>query len=79
MYVKIRNIGNSSDSEYEYVEENGVNVVELMLGLPYTCNLLKLSNGKNPIEPKNENFVARTYTFDVTRSDEIFDLLVPDG
>lgn len=40
---------------------------------------MKLSNGKNLVEPKNENFVARTYTFDVTKYDEIFDLLLVDG
>lgn len=42
--------------------------------------ILKSSNGKNLVEPnKNENFVAKTYTFDITKCDEIFDLLVIDG
>ncbi|XP_045831592.1 uncharacterized protein LOC123922985 [Trifolium pratense] len=37
------------------------------------------SNGKNPVEPKNDKFVAKTYSFDITKCDEIFDLLVADG
>ncbi|XP_050909477.1 uncharacterized protein LOC127123288 [Lathyrus oleraceus] len=78
-YVKVDNIENSSDSEYEYVEENKFNMDELNPDPPYTCKLLKPSNVKNPIEPKNEKFVARTSTFDVTKCDEIFDLLVVDG
>lgn len=77
-YVEMENIGNSSDSEYEYVEENEVNRAELKSRSPYTYKLLKPSNRKNPVEPKNENLSSRTYTFDVTKSDEIFDLLVID-
>lgn len=78
-YVEVDNVENSSDSEYEYVEENKVNMVELKPGPPYTCKLLKPSNGKNPVEPKNGKFVARTYTFDVTKCDEIFYMLVANG
>lgn len=77
-HVEVDNIGNLSDSEYEYVEENEVNVSELKPGPPYTYKLLKLSNGKNPVEPKNGFFFARTYTFDVTKCDKIFNLLVVD-
>jgi len=40
---------------------------------------LKPSNGNNPEEPKNDNFVSKTYTFDVTKCDEIFDPLVKEG
>lgn len=78
-YVEVDNQGNSSDSEYEYVEENEVNMAKLKPGSPYTYNLLKPSNGKNPAEPKNKKLVARTYTYDVTKCDKIFDLLVVDG
>lgn len=46
---------------------------------PYTCKVLKPSNGKNPIEHKIEKLIAKTYTFDVTKCDEIFDVLVSDG
>ena len=35
---------------------------------------------KNPVEPeKNDKFPKKTYTFDITKCDEIFDLLVKDG
>lgn len=32
--------------------------------------------GKKPIEPKNENFITKTYTFYVTKCDDTFYLLV---
>jgi len=41
--------------------------------------LLRLSDGKNLVEIKNEKYVPNTYTFYVTKCDEIFDLLVADG
>lgn len=35
---------------------------------------------KNLVEPvKNDKFVTKTYTFDITKCDEIFDLLVSNG
>lgn len=38
------------------------------------------SNGKNLVEPKkSDKFPKKTYTFDVTKCDENFDLLVKDG
>jgi len=40
---------------------------------------LRPSNGKNPEEPKNDKYLPKTYTFDVTKCEEIFDLLVADG
>lgn len=54
-------------------------MAELKSGPPYVCKLLRHSNGKKPIEPKNEKFVTKAYTFDVTKCDEIFDLLVSNG
>lgn len=78
-YVDVDKIENSSNSEYEYMKENEVNVAELKPRPPYTCKLLKPTNGENPVEPKNEKFIARTYTFNVTKCDKIFDLLVADG
>lgn len=78
-YVELENIWNSSESEYKNVEENEVNVAELKSGPPYACKLLKPSNGKYHVEPKIEMFFARTYTFDVTKCDQIFDMLVVDG
>ncbi|XP_050909503.1 uncharacterized protein LOC127123317 [Lathyrus oleraceus] len=64
----------------EYFEEGEVNVAELNPGPPYVCKLLKPSNGKNLVETrKNEKFATRTYTFYITKYDQIFDLLVVDG
>ena len=37
------------------------------------------SNGKNPEEPNNDKYPPKTYTFDVSKCDEIFELLVADG
>lgn len=54
-------------------------MAKLNLGPPCVCKLLKPSNGKNPIESKNEKFVKKTYIFHVTKCDEIFNLLVFDG
>jgi hypothetical protein len=67
-----------SDECLEY-DESEVNVAELKPGPPYMCKSLRPSNGKNPIEPKNDKFITKTYTFDITKCDEIFDLLVTDG
>lgn len=63
----------------DVVEENEVNLAELKDGPPYVCKLLRPSNGKNPEEPRNELFPPKTYTFDVSKCEEIFDLLVTDG
>jgi len=72
-----------SDPEFDWgsdvVEENEINLAELKDGPPYVCKLLRPSNGKTPEEPKNEKYPPKTYTFDVTKCEEIFDLLVADG
>lgn len=34
---------------------------------------------KKPVGPKNDKYFPKTYTFDVTKCDKIFDLLVADG
>ena len=71
--------GCSSDDE-DIIDKSDVNVADLKPGLPYACKVLKPSNGKSPIEAdKTDKYVAKTYTFDVSNSDEIFDLLVKDG
>lgn len=65
------------DIVFEYVKENKVNLAELKLGFPYVCKVLRYSKEKNPIKPsRNEIFVTKTYTFDVTKYDEIFNPLV---
>lgn len=55
-------------------------MAELKRGPSYVCKLLTSANRKNPSEPeKNDKFTKKTYTFDVTKCDDIFDLLVTDG
>lgn len=57
-----------SDIGDECVEESEVNMAKLKPGPPYVCKLLKLSNGKSLVEPsKNNKFVDKTYTFDITK------------
>ncbi|XP_050901983.1 uncharacterized protein LOC127108851 [Lathyrus oleraceus] len=66
--------GCSSDIE-DIIDRSEVNVAELKPGTPYACKVLNPSNRKNPIESeKTDKYVAKTYTFDVSRCDEIFDL-----
>ena len=40
--------------------------------------MLRPSDGRNPIEKQNDKYTPKIYTFDVTKCDEIFDLLVAD-
>ncbi|XP_058727724.1 uncharacterized protein LOC131599348, partial [Vicia villosa] len=75
-YVTTSEFDSNSDDEYE---EGEVNVAELKPGPPYICKLLKPSKDKNLVESKNEKFSSKTYSFDITKCDEIFDLLVSDG
>lgn len=67
--------------DYEdLVEESEVDVAELKPGPPYSCKLLKPLNGKNHVETdKNDKLTTKFYTFNITKCDEIFDLLVTDG
>lgn len=78
-YVEVGEIKNLYDVDCEYILESEVNMIELKQRPPYICKLLKPSNGKNLVEPKNEKFVTKTYMFGVTKCDEIFDLLVFEG
>ncbi|XP_050897134.1 uncharacterized protein LOC127103950 [Lathyrus oleraceus] len=60
-------------------DEREVDLVESKQGPPYSCKFLAHSNGKNPVElEKSDAFPKKTYTFDVTKCDEIFDLLGKD-
>ena len=40
---------------------------------------LRPFDGNNPVETSNERYVPKIYTFDVTKCDEIYDLLAVDG
>ncbi|KAK2384605.1 hypothetical protein QL285_071934 [Trifolium repens] len=79
VYIETYESENEFDDGQDYMENNEVNIAELKPGPPYTCKMLKPSNGNNPVEPKNDRFVSKTYTFDITKCGEIFDLLVADG
>ena len=72
---KIDEIEKLYDIDSDLIEEKEVNVAELKTESPYVFKLLKPSHWKNPIKPKNENFVTKSYMFDVIKCDEIFDLL----
>ena len=37
------------------------------------------SDGNIPVETQNDKYTPKTYTFDVTKCDEIFDLLIANG
>jgi len=54
---------NGSDHEfnidYDDVEDNEVNVAELKPGPPYTCKVLRPSDLKNHVEPKNDKYVHK--------------------
>ena len=81
---KVAYIG-SEESNQEFdiafgdVETKEVDTAELKPGPPYTCKSLRPSDGNNPVEPSNERYVPKTYTFGVTKCDEIYDILVADG
>src|SRR3954467_10853353 len=71
--------GETFEESYSF-EEVEINLAELKEAPPYACKLLNPANGKNPVEnDKNDRFPKKTYTFDITKCDEIFDLLVKDG
>lgn len=79
-YVNLEDKDLASHVEYNHVKEMGVDVSELKSGPPYVCKFLTPTNGKNHSElEKNDKFSKRAYTFDVTKCDKIFDLLVVDG
>ena len=67
------------DIAFGDVETKEVDIAELRPGPPYTCKSLRPSNGNNHVEPRIERYVPKTYTFDVTKCHEIYDLLVVDG
>ncbi|XP_050909590.1 uncharacterized protein LOC127123415 [Lathyrus oleraceus] len=80
VYVEFRKDDEGSCHEGPDFDDNEVDLAELTQGPPYACTFLAPLNGKKPVEPeKNDKFPKKTYTFDVTKCDEIFDLLVKDG
>lgn len=79
-YVDFRNDDEGLCHEFSDFDNNEIDLAELTQEPPYACKFLAPSNGKNPVEPeKSDKYPKRTYTFDITKCDEIFDLLVKDG
>ncbi|XP_058741809.1 uncharacterized protein LOC131614204 [Vicia villosa] len=77
-YVKVDE-GEPKIYEDQYgFKECEVDLAKLKEAGPYTCKMITPSNGKNPVEIEKK-FPKKTYTFDITKCDEIFDLLVKDG
>jgi hypothetical protein len=74
---------NESDQEFDIacvdVKHDEVNFTELKPGTPYTCKVLRPSEGRNPVETQNDKYTPKTYKFDVTKCDEIFYPIVADG
>ena len=65
--------------EFEF-EEVEIDLAELKQAPPYSCKMLVPTKGKDIVEnEKSDKFPKKVYTFDVTKCDEIFDLLVKDG
>ena len=68
--------------EADYISsiEADVNVVEMKPGPAYECKSLFPYKWKNTAFKNNNcKFPVKTYTFDVSKCEEIFDLLVKDG
>lgn len=79
-YIDMEDNDLSSNVEYNHVEENKVGLAKLKLDSPYMCKLHTRANGKNHSKPeKSDKFPQKIYTFNVTKCEEIFDLLVVDG
>ncbi|XP_050890075.1 uncharacterized protein LOC127095425 [Lathyrus oleraceus] len=80
-YVEFEDEESEISNDPYGLEEFEVDLAELKEAPPpYACKLLTPSNGRNPVETeKNDRFPKKTYTFDVTKCDEIFDILVKDG
>ncbi|XP_050896268.1 uncharacterized protein LOC127103011 [Lathyrus oleraceus] len=79
-YVEVEDEDSEISNDPYGLEEFEVDLDELKEAPPYACKLLTPSNGRNPVETeKNDRFPKKTYTFDVTKYAEIFDLLVKDG
>ncbi|XP_016173213.1 uncharacterized protein LOC107615681 [Arachis ipaensis] len=65
----------SSEEEFDF--ETEIDLAELKKGPPYVCSLLKkLPNSEKSNESKLKN--RKKYSFDISKSDKIFDVLLKD-
>lgn len=79
-YIVLGNDEPETFGEQVDFDEGEIDLAELKQGPPYSYKVLTPSSGKYPVEPnKDARFPKKTYTFDVTKCDEIFDLLIKDG
>jgi hypothetical protein len=58
-YVDVGDSDPKFDWGSDIVEDNEINLAELKDGPPYTCKLLRPSNGKNPEEHKNDKTLLK--------------------
>ncbi|XP_058775231.1 uncharacterized protein LOC131649487 [Vicia villosa] len=66
------------EADYISLTKEEVDLAEVKARPTYGCKALFPSKGKGPAE-HNAKFPAKTYTFDVSKCEEIFDVLVKDG
>jgi len=78
-YIESNESNQEFDIAFDDVRIEKVGIAELKVGPPYTSKSLRLSDGNSLVETSNERYVPKTYTVDVTKCDEIYDLLVADG
>src|ERR1044072_5361366 len=66
--------------DYPEFEEVEIDLAELKQASPYSCKLIGPTKWKEIVEnEKSDKFPKKVYTFDITKCDEIFDLLVKYG
>ncbi|RYR24864.1 hypothetical protein Ahy_B02g058418 [Arachis hypogaea] len=66
-----------SSSEESDLEEEAVDLAELKKGSPYVCSLLrKISSSDKLSDLKHKS--GKKYSFDILKSDQIFDVLLKD-
>lgn len=79
-YVDLDRDDHETYNDFLDFDKSEIDLAELKQGPLYSFKVLAPSNGKNTIEPeKNDKFPKKTYTFDVIKCDNFFDLLVKDG
>ncbi|XP_058732818.1 uncharacterized protein LOC131604393 [Vicia villosa] len=67
------------EADYISTTEAEIDLDEMKPGPTYECKSLFPSKGKNVSVDNNSKFPAKTYTFDISKCEEIFDVLVKDG
>src|ERR1051325_11359924 len=76
---KVRHTEPIYEADYISPTEAEIDLAEMKPGPAYECKSLFRSNGKTLSVESTSKFPAKTYTFDVSKCEEIFDALVKDG